>query len=94
MICLLVEVWFNPQLLPRTRRQHDGKLSSLFEFARRFVRFDYVARVIVNVNHTNYVSGKNYGRILRLANPEAMIAKVFEHTLRSLLSHYVRINVF
>jgi len=94
MICLLVEVWFNPQLLPRTRRQHDGKLSSLFEFARRFVRFDHVARVIVNVNHGNDVSGKNCRRILRLANPEAMIAKVFEHALRSLLSRYVRISVF
>ncbi len=58
------------------------------------MRFDHVDRVIVNVNHGNDVSGKNYRRILRLANPEAMIAKVFEHALRSLLSHYVQISVF
>jgi len=77
-----------------TERQRDGKLSSLFELARRFMRFDHVDRVIVNVNHGNDVSRGNCRRILRLANPEAMIAKVFEHALRSLLSHYVRISVF
>jgi len=81
-------------MLPRKRTPARWKLSSLFELARRFVRFDHVDRVIVNVNHGNDVSGKNYRRILRLANPEAMIAKVFEHALRSLLSHYVQISVF
>ena len=81
-------------MLPRNRTPARWKTFITFEFARRFVRFDHVARVIVNVNDANYVSGKNYGRILRLANPEAMIAKVFEHALRSLLSHYVRISVF